>query len=131
MVKPQDILAQRGDDDGHEDGKAVATAATATAAELGTSEGEGKWIWGQLGRGLGFGGGAPGSCRLWGRSWMADTWPGCHGWPPQSPVVSCSERKRTSGGGLGLFLLNGPRSSSLGPFFFLLLVFHFLICLII
>ena len=46
VVKPQDVLAQRGDDDGHEDGKAVATAVTAIAAEKRTIEGEGKRIWG-------------------------------------------------------------------------------------
>ena len=86
VVKPLDVPAQRGDDDGREDDKAVATATTAIAAEMRTSEGEEKRIWGQLGRVLGFGEGAPGSCRLWGRSWMADTWPGCHGWPPRSPL---------------------------------------------
>ena len=46
MVKPLDVPAQRGDDDGREDDKAVATAVTAIAAEMRTSEGEEKWIWG-------------------------------------------------------------------------------------
>ena len=29
---------------------------------------------------------------------MAGTWPGRHGWPPRSPVVSCSGKNKMSGG---------------------------------